>query len=316
MKKVIVITGQTATGKTAHALELAKKYDGELINVDSRQIYKYLDIITGKDILPNSHFEERSNEKSLKDYSIGYCLLENTKLWLYDIVDPKQPFSSYEYVLCARNVIDDIIQRGKIPIIIGGTYLYMKHLLYGIATENIPPDWDLRKELEHKSVEELSDILRSINMQLFEQLNESDSKNPRRLMRKIEIAHNIKSHSELVSESNKMPKLVRHDIIAQEFIGFRFKTTDDLSKIVKIRVEKRLAQGAVEEVENLLKRGYSAKDPGLQTIGYQEIIRFMNGQVDKETAIEQWIISELQYAKRQLTFMKKDGAIKWRFASV
>src|SRR3989338_8272515 len=123
---MIIITGQTATGKTKLALDLVKKHDGELINFDSRQIYKYLDIITGKDIAKN-------------------------KIWLYDIVSPDQYFSSFDFVKLVTPIIADIKKRGKTPILVGGTYLYLKHMLYGIDNDNSPPDFKLREKLNKKS---------------------------------------------------------------------------------------------------------------------------------------------------------------------
>ena len=142
---MIIITGQTATGKTKLALELAKKYDGELINFDSRQIYKYLDIITGKDI-------------------------PKTKIWLYDIVTPDQYFSSFDFVKLVTPIIEDIKKRNKTPILVGGTYLYLKHLLYGIDDNNSPPDFKLRKKLNDKSVEYLQKMLIKLNKNIFENL--------------------------------------------------------------------------------------------------------------------------------------------------
>ena len=123
--KIIIITGPSATGKTRLALSLARKEKGELVNFDSRQVYKYLDIITGKDRPKNNAF----------------------KIWLYDVVDPKEYFSSFDYVRQAMKVMQDILHRKKTPILVGGTYLYLYHLLYKVETENIPPDMILRKKL-------------------------------------------------------------------------------------------------------------------------------------------------------------------------
>lgn len=187
MKKLIIITGQTATGKTELALEYASKYNGELINCDSRQIYKHLDIITGKDV-GNSKFKFISK---VNNFNIGFYLLNRlTKIWLYDIVDPKEYFSSFDYKECALYVIKKLWQEGKTPIIVGGTYFYLYHLLYGVASETIPPNWKLRKELNEKPVEELQKILKKLSPQSFEKLNQSDKNNPQRLIRRIEIIEN------------------------------------------------------------------------------------------------------------------------------
>ena len=275
---MIIITGQTATGKTKLALELAQKHNGELINFDSRQIYKYLDIITGKDI-------------------------PKTIIWLYDVVTPDQYFSSFDFVKHVTPIIKDIKKRGKTPILVGGTYLYLKHFLYGID-DSVPPDFKLREKLNNKSVKELQDILKKLSLQSFNRLNNSDVNNPRRLIRKIEITTNPKGTILIRSVLKRTDPVV--------FIGLRYKNKSKLRQVIKKRVEKRLNNGAVEEVEKLLKVGYKETDPGLKTIGYQQIIKYLNKELTKEKAIDDWVNKEVQYAKRQLTFMKKDKNISWK----
>lgn len=299
--KIIVITGQTATGKTKLALELSKKESGELINCDSRQIYKHLDIITGKDII-NKEFYKYKKFKSL---NIGYYLAnDEVKLWLYDIVDPKQYFSSYNYQQCAFSVIKKIFAEGKTPIIVGGAYFYLKHLLYGFDYR-VPPNFPLREKLNNKSVDYLQKSLISLNPQIYNNLNESDRQNPRRLIRKIEIELDILPVTPTTPMSPISP-------ISPTIIGLCFQEKDRLSQAIEKRVEKRLKQGAIEEVERLLKMGYQETDPGLKTIGCQQIIKYLKGESTKKEAINQWITAEIQYAKRQYTFMKKDKNIKWK----
>ena len=276
---MIIITGQTATGKTKLALELAEKYNGELINFDSRQIYKYLDIITGKDIPKN-------------------------KIWLYDVVKPDQYFSSFDFVKQVTPIIEDVKSRGKTPILVGGTYLYLKHFLYGIDDVNGPPNFRLREKLNSKSVDYLQKYLISLDPKIFDNLNHSDQFNPRRLIRKIEIA---KSPIKTV-----LIKTVFNKSVPEIFIGLKYKDKSKLRQTIEKRVEERLKNGAIEEVNKLLKMGYSENDPGLKTIGYQQIIKYLNKELTKEKAVEDWINKEVQYAKRQLTFMKKDKNIEWR----
>lgn len=305
--KIIIITGQTATGKTQLALEYAKKYNGELVNCDSRQTYKHLNIITGK------------------DYP------KNTKIWLYDVVDPKQYFSSYDYVKKALPLIKKLLKENKTPIIVGGTYFYLKHLLYHIETEKIPPNWQLRKHLRNKSVRDLQKILKDINAQSFNRLNISDRNNPQRLIRKIEIvkiqpSFQLRELKKLVPQNlrgltQQMKIEPRRLILTEklnlknlpiEFIGLRFKNKEALTSAIKNRVGERLKKGAIDEVKELLQRGYKENDPGLKTIGYQQIIPYLKGNLSKEEAIKQWIIKEIQYARRQYTFMKKDPYIVWK----
>ena len=168
MKNLIVITGQTATGKTSYALKLARENNGELVNADSRQIYKYLNIITGKDLPINQEFISYGStsvglsgggridspgvagkvKEELK-VTIGYYKINGIKLWGYDALDPKMSSSSYYYKVIVNEIINNIISLNKMPIVVGGTYLYIKHLLYGIDTEQIPPNWTLRKNLKN-----------------------------------------------------------------------------------------------------------------------------------------------------------------------
>ena len=317
---MIIIVGQTATGKTKLALELAKKYNGELVNFDSRQIYKYLDIITGKDLPKNSEFIIQNLELKSK-YNIGYYSLAiynhlkpfTTKLWLYDVVTPDQYFSSFDFVEKVKPVIDDIKKRGKIPILVGGTYLYLKHLLYGFNDNNVPPNFELRKKLDTKTVKELQDILKKLSPESFNRLNHSDVNNPRRLMRKIEVA--IFNSADLTdsTDSDRLNPISSNFIqFNPTIIGIKYKDKSKLRQVIEKRVEERLKNGAIDEVKNILKMGYKSTDPGLKTIGYQQIIKYLNNELTKEKAIEDWINKEVQYAKRQLTFMKKDPNIQWR----
>ena len=321
---MIVITGQTATGKTKLALELAKNIPppggGELINFDSRQIYKYLDIITGKDLPKNSEFIIQNLELKSK-YNIGYYSLAiynhlkpfTTRLWLYDVVTPDQYFSSFDFVEKVKPVIDDIKKRGKTPILVGGTYLYLKHLLYGFNDNNVPPNFELRKKLNTKTVKELQDILKKLSPESFNLLNHSDVNNPRRLMRKIEVA--IFNSADLTdsTDSDRLNPISSGFIrFHPKIIGLKYQDKSKLRQVIEKRVGERLENGAIDEVKSILKMGYKSSDPGLKTIGYQQIIKYLNNELTKEKAIEDWINKEVQYAKRQLTFMKKDSNIQWR----
>ncbi len=281
-KRLIVITGQTATGKTSLAVKLAKKEGGELINCDSRQAYKYLDVVTGKD----------------------KQIMKKVPIWLYDIIDPQKYFSSFQYAEHAQQTIDDVLTREKTPIIVGGTYFYLKHLLYGIDRYG-EPDWTLRKKLDKTSVAKMQDMLNAVAPKILKSMNESDRANPRRLMRRIELAR--------VKKETKASLQPLSKLFTIEMIGLRFKSEKNLKKQITKRVYQRIKGGAVKEVEKLLKKGYSEKDPGLKTIGAKQIIDFIKGRINEKKMIEEWIVKEIQYAKRQYDFMKKDKNIKWRF---
>jgi len=282
---MIIITGQTATGKTQLALKYAKKLNGELVNFDSRQIYQYLDIITGKDTL---------------------------KVWLYDIVKPNLYFSSFDYRNLAYKVIEDILKRGKTPILVGGTYLYLYHLLYQIETENIPPDFKLRKKLAGYNIEQLQKKLATINVQSINRLNKSDVNNPQRLIRKIEIAQHYKKLKKDIPLHLEFKLNNFFKDKPFEIIGLKHQNKDMLTEKITRRVNKRLEAGAIEEVKKILTMGFAADDPGLKAIGYQQVIKYLNKEIDKETMVKEWINKEIQYAKRQLTFMRRDKNICWK----
>lgn len=337
MKKIIIITGQTATGKTKLALKKAVEENGELISADSRQAYKYLDIATGKDFIDhNFHLE-----KKVDNFDVGYYLLHPSpftlhpiKLWLYDVVDSKDYYSSFDFETLALDVIKDILSRGKTPIIIGGSYFYIYHLLYEINS-NVPADWELRKELDTKTVEELQQMLIKLAPQIFESMNQSDRNNPRRLMRRIEIVRDKKrqvsqlegiptAHSLRIAEEHWREGKLGQNLSLQEklkikgieieYIGLRFKNKETLHGAIKKRVEQRLQDGAIEEVKKILEMGYTERDPGLKTIGYKEIIKYLKSPhtaQDLSLMTQDWNIHEHQYAKKQNVFMKKDKNIKW-----
>jgi tRNA dimethylallyltransferase len=283
---LIVITGQTATGKTALAVELAKKYNGELINYDSRQVYKYLDIITGKD-LPAS------------------------QIHLYDIITPDKYFSSFDYVEKARPLIEAIQKKGKTPILVGGTYLYLKHLLYDFDVK-VPPDFALREVLNVKTVPELQAQLKKLSIDDLESLNNSDRNNPRRLIRKIEILSQAKQKI-YEPKAVKITDKNQNKLGVTSYIGISYRNRDDLVTAIKTRVANRIKDGALDEVKGLLEKGYTGAEPGLKTIGYQEMVKYLRGDLTFDQAITEWTNHEIQYAKRQYTFMKKDKNISWRY---
>jgi tRNA dimethylallyltransferase len=249
MKKLLVITGPTATGKTALGLEMAEKFNGEILSADSRQVYKYMDIGTGKAL---DHFE-----------------------WGINLVEPDKQFSVSDWVNYANKVLKDIWNRGKLPIIVGGTGQYIKELLRPSETLHIPPNEQLRNKLLSYSVIKLQKELQRVDKNKWELMNNSDRNNPRRLVRAIEIAK-VDLHG-LVTDSTNPDYLVIGLTAPLEFLQGR----------IKKRVDDRLAAGMGKERE-LLKK-YSLP----RTLGY-----------NNETAKE-WEIAEFAYAKRQLDYMEK-----------
>jgi len=298
---IFVVTGQTASGKTAHALELAKRHNGELINADSRQIYKGLDIVTGKDLDLTTH--TFTSIEKFKQFDIGYYeTTSSTRIWLYDVLSPQIPFSAFDYVRLVNQVIKDLQSRGKVPIIVGGTYFYISQLLYGTSVAG-GPNWELRRELSTKSIEELQQMLSVLDANLFTRLNESEKRNPQRLIRKIEI---MKSHGSI--HPIPEPSDSYSDVT---MIGLCHADKDSLENKIRTRIVDRLNKGAIDEVKRLLTNGYTPHDPGMKTIGYPQIISYLADEMTREELVNLWCIKEMQYAKRQMTLMKRNNGINW-----
>lgn len=311
---IYILFGQTATGKTAKALELAKEHDGEIVNFDSRQVYQKLTIVTGKDIPKNSKFQiadikdQKSKIKNINQ-AIGYYDF-TTRIWLYDIVDPKQLFSSADYVACAELVLTDIVRRGKSPILVGGTGYYLYHLLYDVPKIDVPQDWSFRNGLSHKTVEELQSLLIEKDKETYATMNESDRFNPRRLIRRLEI---LEFGGALVAKPTTPTLLCRlcnprgwqMDNLKIKPIPFFHSDSKDKETKIRNRVISRIEQGAIEETQTLLASGYTVDDPGLNAIGYRQIADYLTDKITKEQMIEQWITKEMQYSKRQKTFFTK-----------
>ncbi|OGI94507.1 tRNA (adenosine(37)-N6)-dimethylallyltransferase MiaA [Candidatus Nomurabacteria bacterium RIFCSPLOWO2_01_FULL_40_18] len=267
--KVIVILGQTATGKSNLAVKIAKKIDGEIISADSRQVYKDLDIGTDK-----------ISKKEMK--GIPHHLI--------DIADPKKTFTVAEFTKRTNLAIAEIIIRGKIPIICGGTGFYIDAITKGVIFPEVPPNPKLRKTLYSKSAIALFEYLKKIDKKRAKNI---DPKNKVRLVRAIEIAKVLGKvpHLEAEPPSYKFIK-----------IGL-YLSPDKLKKRVEKRVKKMFQVGLLDEIKKLKKAGIS--DKRLQELGF-EYFKPTPEKVIRET---------LQYAKRQMQWFKRDKQIKWFDAS-
>lgn len=300
MKKTLVICGPTATGKTSIALHLAKKIQGELVSADSRQVYKEMDIGTGKDIPEDFKYQVSSikykNEK-IPFYSNG---LKN--IWGLDLVNPKEEFSVSPYLETTNLIIKDILNRGKLPILVGGTGLYIKGIVDGIGTSSMPKNESLRSQLEEKNALELFEILKEVNLEKAEMLNESDNKNPRRLIRAIEIAS-----EESRSHNQESEKKEERDVL---LIGLT-ANREFLYKKIETRVTKRIELGVEEEIKNLLNSGVSWDMQSMNALGYKEWREYFERKISKDEVVKKWISDEKRYAKRQMTWFKKDRRIRW-----
>lgn len=306
MIKAHIITGQTATGKTHHAIALAQEIGGYLISADSRQIYSGMNIITGKDVYPSDFFTlvETVTLTSGREVMLGFYTHENVQIWGYDCISPDTQFSAYEFACLFQKIISLTIVKNITPIVVGGSYLYIKALLDGLDTMTAP-SWELRNSLETTSISQLQESLQKVDKKAFDVLNNSDRNNPHRLIRKIEIASAKKS-----GQSETLPPLVQ----PLSYVGFMHPSQEALQMAISQRIEGRVQAGALEEVKKLLDDGYTADSPGIRTLGYKDLMRYITGDISWNEAVEKWLVSEIQYAKRQKTFMKKDLRITWQMA--
>lgn len=303
MNKLIVILGPTSTGKTDLALRLAEKFGGELISCDSRQVYIGLDIGTGK--LPTD-LGSKMNDLRIKK-GIGFWEMNGIKIWMYDVISFRKQYTVADYVKDAKKVIKDIQKRKKLPIVVGGTGLYLKALLFGLPNLSIPLDHKLRKRLEKLSTTKLQEKLKNLSLKRWQSLNNSDNQNPRRLLRAIEL------------EIQKPDKtLKRNEGLLQELdilkIGLT-STKDVLYKRSDQRVIRRIHQGMIKEAESLKQRGLSLKRMRQLGLEYGVLADYLDGRI-KEIRGDQGLIKIMQYKihdyiRRQLTWFKKEEDVNW-----
>ncbi len=296
MGKVLIICGPTATGKTDLALQLAKQFNGELISADSRQVYRGMDIVTGKDVPANSKFY--LSDIQWQDRKLGYYEIDGIKLWLVDVVSPNEQFNVAYWHDCAGRVIVDILHRGKLPIVVGVTGLYIKSLTHQLGNIHVPYGTALRKQMAGMGVQELFDWLKRVNKTKARSLNESDRKNPRRLMRAIEIA---------LSKQKITTQFNHFDCLNIGLTGPR----EQMYSRIDARVEKRIGQGAEKEVKLLLDHGFGWALASMQTSGYKVWQDYFAGAATLDQLKQRWKWAEHRDFRRQLTWFKKYPEIHW-----
>lgn len=271
--KILIISGATATGKSDLAVKCALKFGGEIVSCDSMQIYKGMDIGTGK----ISQVEMRG---------IPHSML--------DIVRPNEEYSVGKYAKDATKHIDDIIARGKLPILVGGTGLYINGILSGwnfaetVANEEVRDR--LNKEAEEKGAEYLHEKLASVDPESAEKINIKDKKRIVRALEIFELTGKKKSEAAVSSDCPYDYLFIILDV-----------QRDELYERINNRVDRMLESGLVEEVDEL----YQYKDfNSMQAIGYKEIIRYLDGEISLTEAVEQVKQGSRRYAKRQITYFK------------
>jgi len=270
---LITITGPTAGGKTAFAANLAAKIDGEIISADSRQVYKKMDIGTGKDF---------------EDYTVDG---KKIPFHLIDIREPGYKYNVYEYQQDFIHVFDDIRKRNKMPLLAGGTGLYIEAALNGYRLINVPPNENRRAELAQKTQKELIEILQQTNPELH---NSTDTKHRKRTLRAIEIAEYYEAHPET---DQYFPEI--HPVI----LGVKYDRDSRRKRITK-RLHARIEEGMIEEVKQLLKT-VPEQDLIFYGLEYKFITLYLNGTLKRDEMIDKLEIAIHQFAKRQMTWFRK-----------
>ncbi|MDP2103892.1 MAG: tRNA (adenosine(37)-N6)-dimethylallyltransferase MiaA [Candidatus Gracilibacteria bacterium] len=278
MPKIIIVYGPTASGKTGLAIEIAKRLRTEVIGADSRQIYRFLDIGTGK-VTPEE--------------------MDGVPHHLIDIRNPDEKYSVGEYQREATSIIEDILQKGQVPILCGGTGLYLDAVAFHFDLPPMAPDWGYRDRMETLRLQHGNEYLWNMLDQIDSEYATSIHPNSHHaVIRALEVFEKT-GQSKQVLRKKKEPL---YDILFfTPYDGDRAKLYNRINN----RIEEMFTQGLVEEVQSILARGYTPESFGLNTIGYKETIEMLEGKIDLETCKDRVKQGNRNYAKRQLTWFRK-----------
>lgn len=276
LNKIIAIIGPTASGKTGLGIEIAKKFNGEVLSVDSRQVYKEMNIGTAK---------------------IVDC--QGIPHWGIDIVDPDEDYSVADFKKYAEQKIDEIIQRKHIPILVGGTGLWISALIDNFDLTNTPADFNLRVELESRSLDDLFAEYKQLDPEGAEVI---DKDNKRRVVRALEVTK-LSGKPFFDQQTKGEPK---YDVLQ---IGLSVDR-QELNARIDHRVEEMIILGLVKEVKDLQEK-YGCDIYSMSGIGYRQICTFLKGETSLHEAVDEIKKATRHYAKRQMTWFKRDPRIKW-----
>ena len=285
--KIVVVAGPTACGKTTLGVLLAKKFGGEVVSVDSMQIYRGMTIGTAAPT-------ERE--------------MDGVPHHMIAVADPTEQWSAARYAEAAIPIVDDILSRGKLPILVGGTGLWIDAVIRGHGFAKGHAGGEVRRRLQERleaeGIEPLYEELRQVDPAAAERLPLTDEK---RILRALEVyletGKTITAHNE---ETKNIPP--RYDAV---WLGLQFADREDMKALIDRRVDKMVGEGLLEEVEALLSRGIPREATALQAIGYKEFLGVSEGTVTVEEAVAEVKLRSRQYAKRQLTWLRKNAAIHW-----
>ena len=282
MSKVIAVVGPTAGGKSALAVEIARRFKGEVVSADSRQIYRGMDIGTAK---PDA------------------AQLAAVPHHLLNIVNPDEDYTVADYKRDAQRIMKDILDRGKLPVMAGGTGLYVRASLENLDIPRVSSDPELRAKLEKDIAEKgLSAVAKRLLTLDPEAAYIVDLKNPRRVVRALEVA--LLTGTPFTAQRKKAERLF--DVLT---LGLN-PPAEVLRERIDDRVDQMISGGLVEEVRILIKK-YGPEQTAFEAIGYREIIEHLNGALSLDAAVAEIKINTWRYAKRQLTWFRKDKTVRW-----
>lgn len=283
--KVLVIVGPTASGKTALSIEIAKKIAGEIVSADSMQIYNDMTIGTAK--------PTKKEQQGIPHY-------------LIDCVLPNEKYSVAQYKKQAEKCITEILGKGKFPIVVGGTGLYINSLIYGIEYQNIETDLKYRKYLEEQAQKQGLDLLYKKAYQIDpEAMKKISSRDKKRILRVLEIYHSTgKTKTQQEKESIKNGVQFQYKVF-----GLKMER-EMLYNRINDRVDRMIQNGLIQEVEQLLEK-YNSFPTAMQGLGYKEVVDYLKGNQTKDEMIEKIKKETRHYAKRQLTWFRKNKEITW-----
>ena len=283
LSKFIIVVGPTASGKSAVAVRLAKKFNGEVISADSRQVYRGLDIGTGKITKKEAH-------------GVPHHLL--------DVTSPKKTFTVAQYQKLGQRAIRDVLRRNKLPIICGGSGFYIDALLYEYGIPEVTPNPALRRELGTLTAERLFTTLQKLDPRRAAAI---DRHNKRRLVRALEIILQTGKPVPDVSLRQAQGKFSQYEILK---LGIRLPDSE-LKQRIRKRLITRMRQGMTSETRRLHERGLSWKRMEELGLEYRYLARFLQGTITKSEMLAQLEKEIWHYAKRQMTWFKRDKAIRW-----
>jgi len=294
-KLLVVLVGPTASGKTAVGIELAKKINAEIISADSRQIYKYLDIGTAKPTRAKT--QKRKNAKTP-------IIIKGVPHYLIDIIEPDKTYSAGEFRRDAEKIIEKIYARKKTPLVVGGTGLYIRALVDGLS-ELPSADINLRKKFIQQAKKYGKDYLyKKLQKVDLESAKKIHPQNLPRIIRALEVYHLTKIPLSAWHKKTPFPKY------KVKIFGLSWER-DKLYQRINERVDKMREGGILDELKRVMKRSYSKDSPGFQGLGYKHLLKFLNGNHTLEETINLWKRDTRRYAKRQMTWFKKDKRINW-----